>query len=122
MKEIFISGDKIKFIKSTIDYDSEEAAGIETNTGVKFKTHHEQDWCEAVYADWSSLNDTTFFTTEFQDIQIDFVKDTGFRINGYLVNCYNSQNGYYSSNLVLIINQPGTDEIVIDIAGCVIDV
>lgn len=32
---------------------------------------------------------------------MDFVKDVGFRINGYTVHCYNSQNGYYSSELLL---------------------
>lgn len=61
-------------------------------------TYYSQDWCEYNYADWSSLDDTDFYDRDFDDIIIEKY-DYGFRINGYSVNCYSAQNGYYSSML-----------------------
>jgi hypothetical protein len=77
--------------------------GLIFSNGFTIHDEHDQDWCESVYADWSSLNDTGFFEQEFTQITLDFVKDVGFRINGYTVHCYNSQNGYYGSDLTLIV-------------------
>lgn len=95
--------------------------GLEASNGIKIKDYHEQDWCEYVYADWSSLDDTTFYDTVFYKIQIEFIKNVGFRINGYLVNCYNCQNGYYSSGLDLIIEYPNGKKTIIDISEYVED-
>ena len=77
---------------------------IEFDNGVTVTYYHEQDCCENVYADFMALNDTGFDEDDHAEpIKIEPVKDAGFRINGYFVPCYNSQNGYYSSNLVIHI-------------------
>ena len=65
---------------------------------------HEQDCCEAVYADFEQLNDTSIKNETFNngvnvvEHQLGFViySDSG---NSYYVPCYNIQNGYYSDNL-----------------------
>ena len=86
-----------------------------SDSKLKFSYYHDQDCCENVYADFGALNDTGFekFIIEYinkersryfdPSIDIEFVEDYGFRINGYGVPCYNSQNGYYNDNLELII-------------------
>lgn len=81
---------------------------------------HDQDWCEHVYADWSSLEDTDFYDRKFSEIVIEGVENAGFRINGYFIACYNEQNGYYSDDLELIIENKGFTK-KIDISGCVKD-
>ena len=67
------------------------------------------------------MQDTGFENQEFRDIEIDFVEDVGFRINGYTVHCYNAQNGYYSSDLSLIITKNGEQVAEIDVSGYVED-
>lgn len=71
-------------------------------------SHHEQDCCELVYADFNALDDTTFDKNiDIEDVEIEQV-DNGFRINGYFVPCYNIQNGWYSSYLELrLYNENG---------------
>lgn len=82
---------------------------------------HEQDCCESVYADWEQLKDTDILSREFDDIEIEKVPDSGFRVNGYFVPCYNEQNGYYSSDLQLEIYRKGQKKEVLDISECVED-
>lgn len=113
MNERIITTEKVKFIKGI--------ECLETNIGITLRDAHEADWCEVVYADWSSLDDTPFFDTEFDGITLQFIKDVGFRINGYLINCYNYQNGYYSSELELYIFYPTGESDVIDITSYVED-
>lgn len=66
--------------------------------GSSVRTDHYQNCCEHNYADWTSLDDTGFWETDFKEIEIDSWSG-GFRINGYSVNCYSEQNGYYSYDL-----------------------
>jgi hypothetical protein len=61
-------------------------------------TDHNQDCCEYNFADWSSLDDTGFWETNFKSIEVK-PWEYGFLINGFSVNCYSEQNGYYSSDL-----------------------
>lgn len=134
----------MKFDKLTIDSiknKSDEAVKIITNDGdIEIKAYHEQDCCERVYADFSvleyHLKDLIGFT--FQEIFIKPVAETGFllcfehgergdeesyddyEIKKILIPCYNEQNGYYSSNLELIIKHGDTKEVT-DISDCVED-
>ena len=87
--------------------------------GSTIEDFHEQDCCEYVYADFSQLADTNIMDREFDDIRIEGVKDSGFRINGYFVPCYNNQNGFYSSRLSLIIKKAGKPKKEIDISDFV---
>lgn len=80
---------------------------VEFENGFRIEDYHEQDCCEHVYADWSSLDNTGFDNLEISELVIEGVECVGFRINGYTVHCYNSQNGYYSSDLELNITYNG---------------
>jgi len=92
--------------------------GLYFSNGLKIEDYHEQDWCEHVYADWSSLDDTGFENLIFNTIEFEKVEGIGFRINGYTIHCYDEQNGYYSSNLSLTINYPNKENVEIDITKC----
>jgi len=92
--------------------------------------HHDQDCCEDVYADWESIDLPDLFFTAFS---IEFLPGSGFSLLLYpnssnlkvfyrlFVPCYNSQNGYYSSDLSLIIRRNGELLNEVDITNCVLD-
>lgn len=108
----------MKIIK--IDYD-----GLVFDNGTIVSHYHSQDCCENVYADWASLKDQGLEDVEFNDVVIEKVAGSGFRLvaankNAYFVPCYNYQNGYYSSNLTLIIKSNGEIK-EISISDCVED-
>ena len=68
--------------------------------GRKIQIEHRQCCCEHNYADWSSLDDTGFYEENFYNKRIVITEwEGGFRINNYSVNCYSSQNGWYSADL-----------------------
>lgn len=89
---------------------------------LELEYEHEADCCEKVYADFLGIT-TRVLTKEGKDksiFQLDFyedveklieeVKDQGFMLcakdgTKVLVNCYDIQNGYYSSNLSVILYQ-----------------
>lgn len=92
--------------------------------------YHEQDCCESVYADFKILKAYNLSTVTGKKINIyniDFEEDIkkliecvegqGFNMvskigEKFFIPCYNEQNGYYSDNLELILNQ------IIDITNC----
>ena len=87
--------------------------GIELANGFKLASYHEQDCCESVYADWSSLEDTGFMGRELIDElfiygqeNLGIVLQPDLSNDYYAVNCYNSQNGYYSDQLGLVLSGP----------------
>jgi len=84
--------------------------------GTEVTYHHEQDCCENVYADFKQLKDTDILSKDFKKIEIEGVKDSGIRLNGYFIPCYNEQNGYYSSDLEIIIKYPNGDELKKDVS------
>jgi hypothetical protein len=88
--------------------------------GKKIYFEHEQDCCENVYCDFNALKDMDIMNVEFDDIKIEPVKDSGFRLNGYFIPCYNEQNGYYSDDLTLVVDN-GYEKKMIDLQliGCV---
>jgi hypothetical protein len=100
---------------------------IKVDDGViSLSYEHDQDCCESVYADFGVINyyKDLIVGKEFHELIIKSVKDMGFLVcfmNDYgdrakvFIPCYNEQNGYYSSNLELIIN----DKTKIDISGLV---
>ena len=101
-----IASKKIFAIKSA-KYDEE----LKFTDGRVIKAYHEADCCEQNYADWGSLFDTGFFEENFfgKKLVID-EWEGGFRINGYAVNCYSEQNGYYSSDITVEIYNPTSDK------------
>ena len=89
----------------------------------KLETFHDQDCCEEVYADFSVLQTYNVSNITGKTInirEIDFeenlnklvkgVEGQGFNLiskigENFFVPCYNEQNGYYSSNLELILRK-----------------
>jgi hypothetical protein len=95
---------------------------------IKISHYHEQDCCESVYVDWSYVKDTSFgrlqalIRKQLHRLTIKGVNETGvlFRLSyfvdgvageqphvesfAWLAPCYNDQNGYYSSELDLVVN------------------
>jgi len=83
---------------------------IELSDGTTIEFSHDQECYEDVYADLSSLNDTGFHedTTITKDnLKIEFVDGYGIRLNGYGIACYDIQNGYYNSDITIIVKNKG---------------
>lgn len=91
---------------------------IELSNGMEIASHHDQDCCEHVYADFSLIELSDKKDIEFSEILIKKVDGLGFLFNGILINCYNSQNGYYSSDLELICIKDGKKVFAMDISRC----
>ena len=98
---------------------AETNKGIVFNDGTTIIDHHDQDCCEHVYADFDQLADTNIFDNDFNEIEIEGVKEAGFRLNGYFVPCYDQQNGYYSNDLALIIKKPDGFKRKVDVSDFV---
>jgi len=78
--------------------------------GTTIEFDHDQECYEEVYADLSSLDNTGFHedTTITKDnLKIEFVEGYGIRINGYGIACYDIQNGYYNSDITIIVQNEG---------------
>lgn len=97
----------------------------------KFYTYHDQDCCESVYGDFSPVKyyKDQIIDKEVTNIVIKSVKGMGFLLcfgKEYSTNvkifiaCYNVQNGYYSSNLSLVIENNNV-KTTIDISELVED-
>jgi len=123
------------------EYTDKKISSISTEDGVvtisfvdgsqiKLSSHHDQDCCESVYADFSVMkyHKEQLVGNELDYLALKRVPDMGFLIVfgfGYsyekiFIACYNSQNGYYSSNLSIIL-QEGETKTEVDISDCVED-
>lgn len=109
------------------------------DNGYKLEYYHEQDCCESVYAEFEILKDynVSLVTGKSIDIkEIDFeesltklvegVKEAGFNMiskigEKFFVPCYNSQNGYYSGDLELILYKENNVKEKLDISDFVKD-
>ena len=91
---------------------------IQLSNGMEIASHHDQDCCEHVYADFSLMELSDKKDIEFSEILIKKVDGLGFLFNGILINCYNSQDGYYSSALELRCIKDGEKVFGIDIGLC----
>jgi len=86
---------------------------------VSFSWSHEQECCENVFADFSNaleFKEQIKKLGKITQIEVKNVEEMGFIIfvsngdglrEGILINCYNQQNGYYSSNLDITIYNKG---------------
>lgn len=81
------------------------ADGIVFSNGLELSDYHMADCCEHVYADWKALETTGFPQEKFKKLVIKGIKDSGIGLNEYFVPCYNIQNGFYSHDLELSINE-----------------
>ena len=114
-------------------------SGIIFNNGTQLSHYHIQDCCEDVYADWEYLKqynvlpstgeNISIYDIEFDDSitnNIEYEKNMGIKLisktgDKWFIPCYNEQNGYYSSNLNLIIEFEDKPTITIDITDYVED-
>jgi len=124
--------------RNTMKIQTMENSKIVFDNGYTLADHHSQDCCENVYADFDHLKvynvlphtgeKITIFDIEFdEDIDEKIVgqEGEGFCLvakdeSKWFVPCYNSQNGYYSSQLGLVI-QKGETTKEIDITDFVKD-
>jgi hypothetical protein len=86
--------------------------------GTEITGYHESDCCEWNYADCGQLDDIAL-NTEFDTSNLVFeeVEGSGFRFGNapskmFFVPCYSSQNGYYSSDVKILLN--GETKLFID--------
>jgi len=109
----------LKVVK--VDSDS-----VEFENGVKLYSNHDQDCCESHYLDFSDLKIEDFKDLEFDLTNDDFferIEDYGIAlkpINGFPVRIpgYGSNNGYYSSNIDLIVTNDKDFTKTYDISEC----
>lgn len=74
------------------------------SNGCYIEATHDQDCCEHNYADFDSIKDTPLMGTLFESVVFDSWEG-GIRINGYAVNCYSEQNGYYSTEITFLLRE-----------------
>lgn len=109
------------------------------DNGYELEYYHEQDCCENVYAEFEMLKDYNVSVVTGKNIdikEIDFeeslekliqgVEEAGFNMiskigEKFFVPCYNSQNGYYSGNLELILYKENNVKEILDISDFVKD-
>ncbi len=101
---------------------------IKFSNGYRLLDHHYQDCCESHYLDFSHLSLSDFEGLEFDlsspDTLFEKVVDFGIRLtptNGHpvFVPGYASNNGYYSSNLYLVLrDDKGKTVWKVDISEC----
>lgn len=100
-------------------------------TFLTIETYHDQDCCESVYGDFSAVKAqfNELPGKKLKELVVKSVSEMGFLLNfkvGWreynkiFVACYNSQNGYYSSNLSLRIKN-GETTTEVDISDAVED-
>lgn len=74
------------------------------DNGTAITFNHFQECCEKVYPDFvGSLSDNDIMDIDIEEINIEKVAGSGFRLNGYFVACYNKQEGNYNHELDLVI-------------------
>lgn len=106
------------------------------DNGYELEAYHERDCCEEVYSDFDILTTYNVSTITGKTINIkdiDFeetlnklvkgIEGQGFNLiskigENFFVPCYNEQNGYYSSNLTLILHK---DKETLDITDFIKD-
>ena len=75
---------------------------IAFSNGLTITFFHEQDCCESVYCDFEQV-ESLFKKQIYTELIIEMVENCGIRVNGFFIPCYDVSNGYYSSDLELII-------------------
>lgn len=84
---------------------------IEFEDGTKITCEHEQDCCEHNYADCEQIDDLAkAYDFDTSRIRVEAIDGSGFRFGDnpnrmFFVPCYSEQNGYYSDDIIICINE-----------------
>ncbi len=82
--------------KIRLSYATDEKIFFSDESFIDF--NHDADCCENNYADFTSVNDSILLGVPLERLDLE-ASEYGFLLNGYLVNCYSEQNGYYSDEV-----------------------
>ncbi len=79
------------------------------DSGTEITFSHYRDCCEYNYADFEQLDDIARDTEFEEPLMFDFDCDYGFKFGNepqkmFFVPCYSDQNGYYSSDVDILVN------------------
>ncbi len=124
-------GKEIKDLVINDQITDSEITLVTDSGDIRFGSNHDQDCCENVYADFSVLKyvKDIIVGKNITEIVVKAVDEMGFLLDfrynydsheKVFIPCYNYQNGYYGSNLELLINNNGV-ETKIDISNLVED-
>jgi len=108
MNDIIINFENEFNLVDLTDIESIKNDEIILKNAIKIYSHHEQDCCEHVYANINYIKDEINYIKPFNCMIIEIVEGSGIRLkfgnnHALFVPCYDIQNGYYSSNLELIV-------------------
>lgn len=100
--------------------------GLEFNTGQQLSSEHQQDCCESHYLCFDNLSLKDFEGLEFaldSDTFLEKIDGYGIKlkpVKGYPISIpgYGYNNGYYSTELILVISGGNKLEKRIDISEC----
>ena len=111
--------DKVKVVK--IDSD-----GLEFDNGIRLDSYHDTDYCESHYLNFADLT-----LADFEGLEFDLTSEEFFeRIDGYGIALkplaghpvripgYGHNNGFYSSQLDLVLDDKKGFRKVFDISDC----
>lgn len=109
---------------TNLQSNDEMVSFVDGDERIEITTEHYQDCCENVYGDFSNFkyHKEAIESKKFNKIEISGIENLGLLISfgniftKVLVPCYNSQNGYYSDNLTLLIKK-GDTKTTIDVTG-----
>ena len=103
-----------------------DSDSLEFDNGVVLTSDHDQDCCESHYLSFEDLT-----LEDFEDLEFDLSNDNFFQrveyygihlnpVNGHAIPIpgYGYNNGYYSDNLVLVVNDPNSGTRTYDITEC----
>ena len=107
LQNMVCEAENIKVIEITDKY-------ILFDNGYQITYYHTPDCCEHNYADFNQLEDTGIENFIFKDLKFEAVDGKGFRFGDdrlmFFVPCYSDQDGYYSTDLDIYLN----DKIVLN--------
>lgn len=100
---------------------SVDSSTIRFEDGSYLEHDHDASCCECNYADFDCVKDSILLDRIFDVIVLE-EGDCGVLLNGYLINCYSEQNGWYSSSVdITYKNSNGEQILFLQVEGDLIE-